>query len=90
MNFPDLFWGERRSRFFGCLWEPNHSDSFLVSIDLMHVQSYTNVWGDAMVGADLPRQGCVWRHQQLPSDPHPVCAGSISQQRRHMAELGSA
>lgn len=86
MSFPDLFWGEGRSHFFGCLWEPNHSGSFRVSIDLVHVQSYTNVRGDARVGTGLPRQGCARRHQQLPAPPGCICP-SCDSSETHLQSL---
>lgn len=73
MNFPDLFWGKGRSHFSGCLWEPNHRSSFLVSIDLMHAQSYTSTWGSARQGHQFAQAGMCVEASRAPGPISPGC-----------------
>lgn len=75
MNFPDLFWGKGRSHFSQCLWEPNHSSSFLVSINLMRVQSYTNAWGNARQGHQFAQAGM---YVEASTAPGPISLGCDS------------
>lgn len=67
--FPGSSQGEGRSRFSGCLQEPNQCGSFLISIDLMDMGPYMC----RMMLSWLPGCPGTWWHQQLlahPTHPH--------------------